>query len=626
MAPQDTETDTDTRETHESDAYGDPRLECDLVMKGGVTSGVIYPGVACTLARVYRFRSVGGSSAGAIAAAATAAAELGRASGGFEKLDALAGRLTARGTGGRSLLFRLFRPVPEQRRLFGVLTAGLGRTGAARWVATAAAVGRGYALRLLLAAVLPLGLVVAGVLAGGVLGLVLVPVAALLLLVGLAAVGVGSGVLADVRRIERFGLVSGMPGPRGGEALTPWLHERLQDLAGRGPGDPVLTFGDLRAAGVRLRVMTTDLTRGYPVTMPWPNREHWCDPDEMAQLFPADVVQHLVRVGGGAREDGLVAWPEPDDLPVVVATRMSLSFPGLIQAVPLHAVDHARAGGADGAAPRPVWFSDGGICANLPVHLFDSPLPRRPTFAINLEAFGDVRRQDAEDEGQNSYLPLDAGAGRYRPRRHLDPAGVGGLLGFLGAIVGTARTWVDNQQLTMPGYRNRVVTIFHSDSEGGLNLDMPAEVVEALGARGRGAGRKLVDAFAGPEPGSVDGPAWTAHRWTRLRISVAGLADWWGAFARSFRDADVGRPDYPGLLAAHADEVDLPYRLSATDRALLAQRLGRFVAEEQQWDDGLAGRHAPRPAPELRLVTDMDTTAEPLPPTGIAEPPQEPGG
>ena len=47
-------------------------------MKGGITSGVVYPGALFELAKEYTFRNIGGTSAGAIAAAATAAAELGR--------------------------------------------------------------------------------------------------------------------------------------------------------------------------------------------------------------------------------------------------------------------------------------------------------------------------------------------------------------------------------------------------------------------------------------------------------------------------------------------------------------------------------------------------------------------
>ena len=72
-----------------------PPLECDVIMKGGITSGVIYPGAVCELAKAYRLRSIGGASAGAIAAAAAAAAECGRATGGFELLEQLPHDLTA---------------------------------------------------------------------------------------------------------------------------------------------------------------------------------------------------------------------------------------------------------------------------------------------------------------------------------------------------------------------------------------------------------------------------------------------------------------------------------------------------------------------------------------------------
>ena len=48
---------------------------CDLVMKGGIASGVVYPRAIARLAEHYRFQSIGGTSAGAIAAAVTAAAE-----------------------------------------------------------------------------------------------------------------------------------------------------------------------------------------------------------------------------------------------------------------------------------------------------------------------------------------------------------------------------------------------------------------------------------------------------------------------------------------------------------------------------------------------------------------------
>src|SRR5437867_5030446 len=54
------------------------RRFCDLVMKGGITSGIVYPAAVLELAKEYAFKSIGGTSAGAIAACAAAAAESGR--------------------------------------------------------------------------------------------------------------------------------------------------------------------------------------------------------------------------------------------------------------------------------------------------------------------------------------------------------------------------------------------------------------------------------------------------------------------------------------------------------------------------------------------------------------------
>ena len=56
-------------------AHSQPQEDCDLVMKGGITSGIVYPPAIEILSRKYRFRSIGGTSVGAMAAAAISAAE-----------------------------------------------------------------------------------------------------------------------------------------------------------------------------------------------------------------------------------------------------------------------------------------------------------------------------------------------------------------------------------------------------------------------------------------------------------------------------------------------------------------------------------------------------------------------
>src|SRR5207247_4146516 len=97
--------------------WGSASLECDIVMKGGITSGVVYPGAVVALAKRYVFRSIGGASAGAIAAAGVAAAEYGRATGGgFARLANVPLELSATDGKGDLFLLQLFRPETSTRR------------------------------------------------------------------------------------------------------------------------------------------------------------------------------------------------------------------------------------------------------------------------------------------------------------------------------------------------------------------------------------------------------------------------------------------------------------------------------------------------------------------------------
>jgi len=105
------------------------KLQCDLVMRGGITSGIVYPRAIAKLAETYDFRSIGGTSAGAIAAAGTAAAAYGAKHGQdhFQtRLKNLPGELATL-KDGKSVLERLFQPQETTEALFRVLMAGLGR-------------------------------------------------------------------------------------------------------------------------------------------------------------------------------------------------------------------------------------------------------------------------------------------------------------------------------------------------------------------------------------------------------------------------------------------------------------------------------------------------------------------
>ena len=629
-----------------------PPLECDVVMKGGITSGVIYPRAVCRLATTYRLRSVGGASAGAIAAAAAAAAELGRATGGFEQLENLPTVINAPSPAGGSTLFRLFQPTRATYPLYRAFTAGMGQSW--KIFRIFVALLRGFWLWALVGALPGIAVFVVSALGSGparwagiVGGLLL---AALGKILGIAA-GVAK-MLAGVPQAG-FGLCTGMPGAGsdGAAALTPWLHAQLQAMAGR---QEVLTFGDLADGGVDLRMMTTNLNRHQPMAMPWSTQEYFFDPKEMRRLFPEDVVRCMEEHPPIAAADGtplppseirkrdllraqalpLRPFPAPRDVPVVVATRMSLSFPLLITAVPVYAVDYSVAANRDArkaaedwlrdnptgdlkdAAARlprrgfgPNWFSDGGICANLPVHFFDAPLPTRPTFAVDLAPFPPSRAEN-DDESENSYLPTTNAAGQLRPWSSLPNSGIKGLKSFLLEIVDTARSWVDAGQLVMPGYRDRIVTIWHTDEQGGMNLAMPAPVVAKLSSRGDAAAAKLVAQFAGTQPGVEPTWGWDNDRWIRFRAATAGLDAWLERFREKFATDVPGATPY-GRLAGPGANAELPsYNLTQTRREQVNTHTDELLDMSDAWagDDAMA-YNAPRPRPRMRLVPDDGTAA-----------------
>ncbi len=274
-----------------------PPLECDLVMKGGITSGVVYPLAVCELAEVYRLRCVGGSSAGAIAVAAAACAELGREQGGFTKLAQLPEDLTEAVQGENSRLFTLFQPQPRMRRLFTMGTAGLGTPGGMRFRAMATAALRSWWVHAAAGAALGLLLILGGFLLGGPAQWANLVAGLLIAVVGLA-VGVAVGLYQDLCQLPAagFGLCSGAGAEDSDDlALTPWLHQTLQNLAGRTVDDAPVTFGDLDEAGITLRLMTTNLSRRQPIAMPWSSQNYYFDAREFRTLFPESVVVTMER-------------------------------------------------------------------------------------------------------------------------------------------------------------------------------------------------------------------------------------------------------------------------------------------------------------------------------------------
>jgi predicted acylesterase/phospholipase RssA len=330
---------------------------------------------------------------------------------------------------------------------------------------------------------------------------------------------------------------------------------------------------------------------------------------ELRSFFPDTVVDHLVahappmsdetsaHLNGLAGKDklhkaDLRRFPIGPDLPVLVATRMTLSFPILISAIPLYELDYRQTD----APLVGVLFSDGGITSNFPVHFFDSPLPTRPTFALNLISF-------AQSETPHPDQPCDDVTDPPRPNEQAYPpvAYIGTMLGFLTAIKDAMQNWRDNAQSQLPGFRDRVIAIKLAKGEGGLNLTMDTKKIANLNDRGTCAGERLLELFAGD--GTTKPAQWNDHRFVRYRSTMSNLE----RFLRSYETAYTTPADHATI--PYPERITLgtvpPYPLTKRSLGFAQQTTARYLDLVDTWRrDGntLDDQGVPRPPSILRAV------------------------
>ncbi|MBD8542611.1 patatin-like phospholipase family protein [Oxalobacteraceae sp. CFBP 8761] len=562
--------------------------ECDVIMEGGVTSGVVFPSFIARLSTRFDFRCIGGTSVGAVAASATAAAQFWRnacqaqgdpaaAELGFQRLACLPEELCEPRKNGKSTLYSLFQPCPGLRRHFAILSSVLNRTSAVSRVtagvrSTIVHCWEAPALGLL------------GCLLGYALGqlslIALVLISALMIVLLAVIQFVVTGYLALCR--NNFGMCPGMGSDAGEPALTQWLHGLIQAIAYQSKTHPPLTFGELAnsSKSITLAFMSTGLAERRAHRLPHDSDDLLFRRSHLAQLFPADVVDHLCTHGrqtstrkatlealrkadphfGTDRADVFYLPPE-EQLPVVFAARLSLSFPILLQAVPLFRLRYIEGNGIDEGSVRlaPIWFSDGGLSSNFPMHFFDELLPERPAFGVALEnslAEGApdcqrVKLPDTHAQGLvSSYLSVDNRAGK--------PS----LLSFIIALLNTSRAWRDEALQRTPGYRDRIVRIRHTKKEGGLNLNMPHSAIEAMSKSGILAANKVIERFVGSDG---KGEGWLNHRWVRARSTTAVLQDTIAPLARTWR-SNAQSPSYHEMWEGAFPGQPTSYKLGPASR------------------------------------------------------------
>ena len=568
--------------------FGQPEKICDIVLKGGITSGVVYPLALVSLAEKYRFSNIGGTSAGAMAAVAAAAAEYGRhiENAGFDRLARIPDEL------GPNLL-SMFQPTPALKPLFDIFVAALkAKTKTGRIIAiTGAAVG-GYWLSALLG-LLPGGLVALIALAiGGGTGFVAFGL--LLALTGLVAGVVWRLVKAANTDLvgSDFGLCPGIRQPYSSrDGFTDWLARLIDEAAGNETGRP-LTFGDLAAPpdgrpAIQLAMMTTSLMEKRPYTLPMPEDHRFVfEKSEWERIFPERVMAFLTtqcdRFTPPAGEAGeYYHFPDLARLPLIVGARMSLSFPLLISAVPLWRRDFTLLEEAERNKLRRCLFSDGGLSSNFPIHFFDRLLPNTPTFAISLDDYDEKRNRD------DVWLPASSGSGSQLPVQPFE-----GLGGFLMRLLMSAKDWQDNLQSTLPGYRERIAHVVLKPEEGGLNLAMDEATIRKLVNYGEQAGETLCDEF------DLDG-----HRWRRFLVALARMEETLDEVAKAYEGVPGGPEAFGDFLKRYSGEA-ASYRQDATRLAEMLKRGAELAASGAAWraKPTIREGNIPKPATNLRIT------------------------
>jgi len=688
---------------------------CDLVTTGGVASGVVYPWAIVEIARAYRFRSIGGTSVGAMAAALAAAAEYGRRHGhdlAFETLRRLPGALGEALPDGRTRMLSLFQTNARGRRLMALWRLlGRGRLlgdseedpkyvqggferfkGAAGVVSRViGAMARAYSKPLFMIAVIAAAIgVVAWWLIGlvdsgspwlrAVLLLILCTVGALAAFVCVLWCDVKKGVIDNNLGLCKGGTLEA-PGPEGQRhGISEWLHQGIQRSAGLDMRDRPLTFRDLWCApahpgaeglpcdehdpqsqrSIDLQMITTNVTHSRPYRLPMLDETSrlFYRPADLEDYFPPPIIQAMVDVSLPYRAKSPSDATEGDetrsflelpgaDMPIVVAARLSLSYPLLFSAVPLWAIDYESDKGQ--RKLKRCLFTDGGVSSNFPIHLFDSAMPRWPTFGMWLDRRdpngpraekanvsqkpGGREAPDIPDgppaEEQDTrragdvWLPEFTGQGwgdswdRFDPyaadaSSHIPPAMPVGVLanvkfsaGFLAGIATTALEWRDRASFRLPHVRNRVARLRLRQGEGGLNIGMSRRQILQMAHRyGTQTGVLFVNRFA--DRAGHASRAWQEQRWMRMVLLIRGLrerltslresVEWTGAFTVPMAEAIDG-----AQLRAPLSDGARSQPLKGWEADGIRKLLADIEQLEQSLRDLKPEAYKPLPEPELRL-------------------------
>lgn len=509
--------------------YADAGNPCDVTLHGGHASPeLVFPSALVRLAKRFFFRRIAGSGGAAPVAAMTAAAEYARRSRrlcGFPAFDKTADYLVEHpSVFGRMTTTRGARSILEVAE---AVSADCGVVS--RLVQVGASLYRRFPASATAGALIGLALAVGdsfAQLAGEqmtirrVLDPIPVVVAAVNLLVGSlcgALVGVVAQILSLRKRVSKgtFGLHTGYSkkaGPNQGY-VTNWLCVELAKLAGRENDSTPLTFGMLwdapepsgdqydPFAGTRsidLEMVTTCVSLGRPIRLPMglAGLDLYFDPYELERYFPDDLVSWMVKVSPktmvieGKRYCHL---PEPRDLPVLFAVRMSSGIPFVLDAVPLYL---SQGNGAEPyATVARVLFASGSLVSGFPDRSGAPLLPPHPSFEFSVD------RTSRERDASQRYEPRDPELGHpEQGRGRVHP--IENYLDFAAALWDSARNWPENTRRALAVSDELVAVIDAPVSDRRPFSAPPVAVSKSVAEQARAAADDLAEQALFPTYGA----------------------------------------------------------------------------------------------------------------------------
>jgi hypothetical protein len=141
------------------------------------------------------------------------------------------------------------------------------------------------------------------------------------------------------------------------------------------------------------------------------------------------------------------------------------------------------------------------------------------------------------------------------------------------------------------------VQIRLSDEEGGLNLEMPPEIIEEVVKKGVDAGNALATEFS-----------FAKHQWVRFRVLM-------GQMEKALRDMDKAmklnqsgvRPfDYMSLMAEQSNPVDdFPYVRAKDWCDNASARIAAMGKAISLWTPPDLSKDPPLPEPVLRVAPEI---------------------